>query len=90
MTSPPHQPCISRAFKGEDVSLTLSAVLQREPDWALSPPNVPPGLPWVGFLASDELEKVSIVDGRLVTAESVTASLRPPRPQGIAVDCLAL
>ena len=33
-----------RAFAGEDVSLTLSAVLQREPAWGTLPPNVPPGL----------------------------------------------
>ena len=33
-----------RAFAGEDVSLTLSAVLQREPEWDTLPPNVPPGL----------------------------------------------
>ena len=33
-----------RAFEGEDVSLTLSAVLQREPEWAGLPANVPHGL----------------------------------------------
>ena len=33
-----------RAFDGEDVSLTLSAVLQREPEWETLPPAVPPGL----------------------------------------------
>ena len=33
-----------RAFAGEDVSLTLSAVLQREPEWDTLPPNVSPGL----------------------------------------------
>ena len=33
-----------QAFAGEDVSLTLSAVLQREPEWDTLPPNVPPGL----------------------------------------------
>ena len=33
-----------RPFVGEDVSLTLSAVLQREPEWALLPPTVPHGL----------------------------------------------
>ena len=33
-----------RAFEGEDVSLTLSAVLQREPEWAVLPANVPHGL----------------------------------------------
>ena len=27
-----------KAFEGDDVSLTLSAVLQREPDWSLLPP----------------------------------------------------
>ena len=33
-----------RAFEGEDVSLTMSAVLQREPEWAVLPANVPHGL----------------------------------------------
>ena len=33
-----------RAFEGEDVSLTLSAVLQREPEWNLLPLGVPSGL----------------------------------------------
>ena len=33
-----------RAFAGEDLSLTLSAVLQREPDWETLPPAVPLGL----------------------------------------------
>ena len=33
-----------RAFACEDVSLTLSAVLQREPEWDTLPPKVPPGL----------------------------------------------
>ena len=33
-----------RAFEGEDVSLTLSAVLQRDPEWVLLPGNVPHGL----------------------------------------------
>ena len=32
------------AFQGEDVSLTLSAVLQREPKWETLPPEVPFGL----------------------------------------------
>jgi Tol biopolymer transport system component len=30
------------AFEGEDVADILSRVLQREPDWTLIPPNVPP------------------------------------------------
>ena len=33
-----------RAFEGDDVSLTLSAVLQREPEWEMLPPNIPHGL----------------------------------------------
>ena len=33
-----------RAFEGEDVSLTLSAVLQREPAWDVLPRGVPPVL----------------------------------------------
>ena len=33
-----------RAFACEDVSLTLSAVLQREPEWDTLPSKVPPGL----------------------------------------------
>ena len=33
-----------RAFEGEDVSLTLSAVLQREPDWTLLSADVAPTL----------------------------------------------
>lgn len=33
-----------RAFEGEDVSLTMSAVLQREPDWTKLPPDLAPGL----------------------------------------------
>ena len=32
------------AFQGEDVSLTLSAVLQREPEWTVLPPSVAPEL----------------------------------------------
>ncbi len=32
-----------RAFQGEDVSLTLSAVLQREPDWSAVPSSLPSG-----------------------------------------------
>ena len=31
-----------RAFDGEDVSDTLAAVLQREPDWSALPADVPP------------------------------------------------
>ena len=34
----------ARAFEGDDVSLTLSAVLQREPEWDGLPANVPHGL----------------------------------------------
>ncbi len=33
-----------RAFDGEDVSLALSAVLQREPDWSALPAGMPPAL----------------------------------------------
>ena len=33
-----------KAFEGEDVSLTLSAVLQREPDWAALAKTLPPAL----------------------------------------------
>ena len=33
-----------KTFAGEDVSLTLSAVLQREPDWNTLPQDVPPAL----------------------------------------------
>jgi serine/threonine-protein kinase len=33
-----------RPFEGEDVSLTLSAVLQREPDWSTLPEDMPPAL----------------------------------------------
>ena len=31
-----------RAFDGEDIADILSRVLQREPDWTLLPPNLPP------------------------------------------------
>ena len=34
----------TRAFQGEDVSLMLSAVLQRDPDWETLPTEVPVGL----------------------------------------------
>ena len=34
----------TRAFEGDDVSLTLSAVLQREPEWEVLPLNIPHGL----------------------------------------------
>jgi serine/threonine-protein kinase len=34
----------TRAFKGEDVSDTLAAVLRGEPDWSALPPDVPPAL----------------------------------------------
>ena len=34
----------ARAFQGEDVSMTLSSVLQREPDWSVMPLSVPAGL----------------------------------------------
>ena len=33
-----------RVFDGEDVSMTLSSVLQREPDWSLLPVAMPPAL----------------------------------------------
>jgi len=33
-----------RAFEDEDVSLTLSRVLQREPDFGALPPNLPPAI----------------------------------------------
>jgi hypothetical protein len=33
-----------RAFDGEDVSLTLSQVLQRDPDWSALPPQTPPAV----------------------------------------------
>ena len=39
-----------RAFEGEEVSLTLSAVLQREPEWTHLPDSVPPV--FVTFLRS--------------------------------------
>ena len=32
-----------RAFEGDDVSLTLSAMLQREPDWTRLPADMAPG-----------------------------------------------
>ena len=33
-----------KVFEGEDVSMTLSSVLQREPDWSHLPPDVSPSL----------------------------------------------
>ena len=33
-----------RAFAGDDVSITLAAVLKTEPDWRALPPAIPAGL----------------------------------------------
>jgi serine/threonine-protein kinase len=33
-----------RAFAGDDISMTLSSVLQKEPDWQALPPGVPPAV----------------------------------------------
>ena len=34
-----------RAFEGDDVPEILSRVLQRDPDWARLPANLPPSIP---------------------------------------------
>ena len=57
-----------RLFESEDVSMTLSSVLQREPDWSLLPSTVPPllGSFLRQCLAKDPKERVhDIADVRL-------------------------
>ena len=44
-----------RAFEGDDVSLTLSAVLQREPEWSALPPRVPTGISTICSAASRKI-----------------------------------
>ena len=52
-----------RAFEGEDISLTMSAVLQREPDWTRIPDELGPGLRTylLGCLQKDPRQRIQAI-----------------------------
>ena len=71
----------TRAFEGEDVSLTLSAVLQREPEWEALPPNAPHGLNTYlrRCLQKDPRQRVQAIgDVRLAIAGAFDLPAGPP------------
>ena len=79
-----------RVFEGEDVSMTLSSVLQREPDWSHLPSSVSPSLSVFMHrcLEKDPKERVhDIADVRLAmkgafeTAATPVQSVLPPQLQ---------
>ena len=75
----------ARAFEGDDVSLTLSAVLQREPEWEALPGAVPFGLNTYlrRCLQKDPRERIrDIGDVRLAFAGAFDV----PSPGGEAVS----
>ena len=94
-----------RAFEGEDVSLTLSAVLQREPEWALLSADITPGLATYlrRCLHKDPTQRVQAIGDVRLAMEgafetTVSASSEPDvertlpvwqRPVAIAVTVLA-
>src|SRR5215467_8516786 len=68
-----------RAFKGEDVSDTLAAVLRAEPDWTALLADLPPSIRALieGSLKKDRRERIAdISTARLLMSEPI-ASLRP-------------
>jgi serine/threonine protein kinase len=74
-----------RAFAGASASDVIAAILEREPDWAALPPNVPPAVrSTLGrCLKKDKIHRLRhIVDGRIeleeATAEPVAASAPAP------------
>ena len=95
-----------RAFEGEDVSLTLSAVLQQEPEWERLPDGLSPALDTYlkRCLAKDPRQRVrDIGDVRLamtgafspdVSPETITAPAPQPRawqqPVPLAAAALVL
>ena len=95
----------ARAFEDEDVSMTLSKVLQRDPDLTALPPGVPPRVVRVLELclrkdarqrASDIHDVRLALDGAFETAApaapvEAVAAVRPPLPMWRrAVPALAL
>ena len=91
-----------RAFEGDDVSLTLSVVLQREPPWEALPGSVPPGLLTYlrRCLQKDPLQRVQAIgDVRLAVegafephpsepAESVATGTGRSRTSSVATGAL--
>ncbi len=79
----------NRAFEAEDVSLTLSAVLQREPEWETLR-SIPPGLNTYlrRCLQKDPTQRVQAIgDVRLALdgAFEVSSSSAPPAPSAFRV-----
>ena len=70
-----------RAFEGDDVSLTLSVVLQREPEWEALPGSVPPGLLTYlrRCLQKDPLQRVQAI-GDVRLAMEGAFDTRPSEP----------
>ena len=72
-----------RPFEGEDVSLTMSAVLQREPDWTVLPADLAPRLRTVldRCLQKDPKQRVQAVgDVRLALAGAFD------QPAGVVIE----
>ena len=69
-----------RAFKGEDVSDTLAAVLRGDPDWTALPSGTPPAISRLlrRCLAKDRARRLAdIADARLELIEDVQAPKTP-------------
>ena len=75
-----------RAFEGEDVSLTLSAVLQRDPEWAVLPPNVPHGLNTYlrRCLEKDPRQRVQAIGDVRLAMEGAFETASPPPREAVA------
>ena len=77
-----------RAFEGKDVSLTLSAVLQREPEWDTLPSDMPLGLNTYlrRCLHKDPLQRVQAAGDVRLAMEGAfeTMVVAPPPVQAVA------
>ena len=77
----------SKVFEGEDVSLTLSSVLQREPNWGALPTDTPPLLTTFlrGCLQKDPRQRVrDIGDVRLAMEGAFEMTVTTPSNEAVA------
>ena len=74
-----------RAFEGDDVPEILSRVLQRDPDWARLPANLPPSIPKLLRLCLQKdvrTRRQSAGDVRIDLEQALVGSEQPPRDPG--------
>ena len=84
-----------RAFEGDDVSITLAAVLKDDVDWKVLPANLPPSVLWVlrRCMEKDPKRRLSAIGDARLELDTPLPDTRPPaeRPSWplalIAVVC---